>query len=74
MADIPERLLRILPVSLIVSGARNRGGAKSKAVNVDDFLKACLYTMSAKRNATGINATYGLGMTARSSNDDASGT
>jgi hypothetical protein len=38
LCDMAEPLLRILPVSLIVSLFRNRGGAKSKAVKVLDFL------------------------------------
>lgn len=75
IADIPERLLRMLPVSLIVSGPRKRGGgAKSKAVKVDDFRNAWLLTMLVKSSRPkSINETYGLGITARSSKDDASG-
>ena len=42
------RLLRILPVSDPVSLLLNRGGgAKSRAVNVPDFLSECLQTLSA---------------------------
>jgi len=57
-ADMAEWLLRMLPVSLMLSAPRNTrpGGAKSNDVNVADFLNA-----------------WGLGSMARSSKDDASG-
>lgn len=46
-AEIPLRLLRILPASLIVSASLNlRGGAKSRAVKVPDFLNKCLFLVS----------------------------
>jgi hypothetical protein len=43
-ADIPDRLDRILPESLLVSvlDLKRGGGAKSSAVNVPDFRRACL--------------------------------
>jgi len=42
-ADMPLRVLRMLPASLLLSAFFKRGtGAKSRAVNVLDFLKACL--------------------------------
>lgn len=38
--EIPLRLLRMLPASLVVSASLNlRGGAKSSPVNVLDFLR-----------------------------------
>ena len=48
MRESPERLLRILPVSLIVSpGTWSRpGGAKSSAVKVPDLRSRCLYHVS----------------------------
>ena len=72
------RLLRILPLSLAESPLLKRGGrAKSRAVKVPDFRRACL----SKENElgwllgviTGLGMTYGLGITARSWNDDTSG-
>lgn len=43
-ADIPDRFDRILPESLRVSvlDLKRGGGAKSSAVNVPDFRRACL--------------------------------
>ena len=48
IADTPDRLLRMLPVSLMVSGPRylGVGGAKSKAVNVLDLRSWCLKVIS----------------------------
>jgi hypothetical protein len=42
--DIPDRFDRILPESLLVSvlDLNRGGGAKSRAVNVPDFRRACL--------------------------------
>ncbi len=43
-ADIPDRFDRILPDSLLVSvlDLNRGGGAKSSAVKVPDFRRACL--------------------------------
>jgi hypothetical protein len=46
-AEIPLRLLLMLPASLIVSFSLNlRGGAKSRPVNVPDLRKRCLLIVS----------------------------
>lgn len=45
VVEIPLRLLRMLPASLMFSGSLNFfGGAKSNEVNVPDFLSKCLFT------------------------------
>jgi len=69
------RLLRILPASLVVSLCLKRGGgAKSTAVKVLDFLKACLQRLSALlTERCRCQIAYGLGITERSSKDEASG-
>ena len=65
----------MLPVSLMLSvpPARNRGGAKSRAVKVPDLRSACLEEVSTTKKSTPKGPTYGLGMAARSSKDDVSG-
>ena len=70
------RLLRMLPASLTADPPwLIRGNAaKSRAVKVPDFLSACLGSMSIKPlPKDGTEVTHGLGMVARSSNDDAKG-
>ena len=70
---MPVRLLRMLPASLAVSPRAKRGeGAKSRAVKVPDFRNACLFHISRCR-AIAVHSTYGLGITAKSSNDEAMG-
>ena len=65
---MPLRLLRIEPASEADASLVNRGGgAKSSAVNVPDLRKRCLGAMIRNQEPQQNQATYGLGMTARSS-------
>ena len=72
------RLLRILPESDPLSLLLNLGGgAKSRAVNVPDLRSEWLIGLLAYYNPqirrSKDEETYGLGITERSSKDDASG-
>lgn len=67
----------MLPASLAGSLFLKRGGgAKSSAVKVPDFLNACLVVMSDVKVLSILqeeSQTHGLGITGRSSNEDARG-
>lgn len=74
-ADIPLRLERIEPESEAVpSRSLNRGGgAKSRAVKVPDLRRRCLPSKLAlcpQSYTDTVTKTYGLGIAARSSNED----
>lgn len=75
LADIALRLLRMLPASEAVALEGKRGGgAKSSAVKVPDFLSRWLGRhVSWRRTDRDSTITYGLGITERSSNEDAKG-
>lgn len=75
LADMALRLLRMLPASEAVALEGKRGGgAKSSAVKVPDFRSRWLRShVSWRRKGKDSAITYGLGMTERSSNEDAKG-
>lgn len=68
------RPLRTLPASEALSSLRKRGGgAKSSAVKVPDFRRACLAIGQCLLEKECSRKTYGLGMAASSLNEDARG-
>ena len=73
-ADTPLWLLRMEPESEAVSLFLKRGGgAKSNAVKVPDLRSRCLQVMSESTLVSVDSITYGLGIGARSSNEEARG-
>ena len=66
--EMPLRLLRMLPASLLVSVVLMRGGgAKSRAVKVPDLRSMCLFVEISMMLRRYREITHGLGITERSS-------